>query len=238
MRINDKIRRDLMKDLDKIRQELDEIDLEIIKLIKKRIDLQPLVAEYKKANSLYISQPEREKELLNFRKKIANEFWISEELILKIFSDLIDEWKKIQENIIFWENSKESSLIYRLNSWNRIKKEISFNNSRNYYVNEREIWFIRLWENVWFEQSWKWEEFRRPVLVIKKIWNMFFCLPLTKWWKENRFYYRLESIDFWIDSKVILSQWRALDKKRFFQFLWVISEEEFSEIKKLLTNLY
>jgi mRNA interferase MazF len=149
---------------------------------------------------------------------------------------LMDEWKRIQEELVFWENSQETKVAQKVSSWSLVKKEISKKKQWEFYINEREVWFVRLWENIWFEQSWKWKEFRRPVLVLKRAWTTFFCLPLTKWWKDNKFYHKIKSIDFWMDSKVILSQWKVLDKKRFFQHLWEISEEEFLEIKKLLTK--
>ena len=65
--------------------------------------LQPEVAEYKKANWLDIFQPEREKELIIEKKEIAKKYWISEDLIWKFFTDLIEEGKKIQKWIVFWE---------------------------------------------------------------------------------------------------------------------------------------
>jgi len=66
--------------------------------------------------------------------------------------------------------------------WNETKKEIHFqewiHSSNTTFINEKEIWYIRLGLNIWCEQNGK-REFMRPVLVVKKIGNMFFCIPLT-----------------------------------------------------------
>lgn len=92
--------------------------------------------------------------------------------------------------------------------------------------------------NVWFEQDWK-EWFERPVLVISRIWSMFFSIPMTTQGKDDsRFYYKLESVDFWFDSYLILSQWRVLDRKRFLEESFRVSKNELFKIKKLLKDLY
>ena len=123
-------------------------------------------------------------------------------------------------------------------NWNRQKKEIQEIDNSKFFIKTREIWFIRFWENVWFEQSWNWEMFKRPVLVLNKIWNLFFCAPLTKWWKDNQYYHTIKSIDFWVKSKVVLSQCKVIDSKRFYKNLWTISGKEFEKIKKLLKKFY
>lgn len=125
--------------------------------------------------------------------------------------------------------------------WNEMKKDIHFQEwgyiSRNLYINEKEIRYVWLGLNIWCEQNGK-REFMRPVLVIKKIGNMFFCVPLTTKGNINQFYYKLMSCRFDKPSTLILSQWRTLDKRRFMDKIWYISDEEFSQIKKLLKDMY
>jgi len=74
-----------------------------------------------------------------------------------------------------------------------------------FHIKEREIWYVFLWQNIWYEQNWK-TDFTRPVLVIKKIWNMIFSLPMTTKWKDNNFYYKIESINFDRPSFLNISQ--------------------------------
>ena len=58
----------------------------------------------------------------------------------------------------------------RYNNWNNLKQDINYSELKNFYVKEKQVWYIHSWVNIWFESNWKWEDFKRPVLVIKKIW--------------------------------------------------------------------
>ena len=99
-----------------------------------------------------------------------------------------------------------------------------------------------MWINLWFEENWK-TEFLRPVLVLKKVWNLFFTVALTSKWKENNnFYYKFNNISlnnpkYKDSSYVILSQVKVMDKKRFFENIWSIWKDDYIEIKKRLTKL-
>lgn len=130
----------------------------------------------------------------------------------------------------------------KFDEWNDNKKEIHKKEYEDFYVNVREIWFTKMWINVWFEENWK-SEFLRPVLVLKKVWNLFFTVALTSQGKENNyFYYKFNEIflknpKYKNSSYAILSQVKVMDKKRFFENVWNISEKDFSEIKKRLKQI-
>jgi len=131
----------------------------------------------------------------------------------------------------------------KFDNWNKEKKNIHFSKEIKKYPKERDIWYIKMWINIWVEENWK-DDFLRPVLVIKKIWILLFCIPLSTQFKENIFYKELNTCTFYEKkhikkhSMLILSQWKTLDKKRFIKQIWYISKNEFSEIKKLLKNMY
>ena len=73
---------------------------------------------------------------------------------------------------------------------NIIKKKIQ-KQKKDIYINEKEVRFARLWQNIGNEENGKGKYFSRPVLVMKRFWNMYFILPMTTSWKENRFYFTL-----------------------------------------------
>lgn len=126
----------------------------------------------------------------------------------------------------------------KFDNWNKVKQGIHLGCNPNLFVNQREVWYISNWENIWTESNWKWYDFRRPVLVLKKVWNLFFIVSMTTKWKiNNRFYYNLDESYFWKKSDVILSQVKVVDKKRFLEYVWEISWEDFCKIKKELKNL-
>ena len=53
-------------------------------------------------------------------------------------------------------------------TWNELKKKIEIS-SPNIFIKEWEIWWVNMWLNIKSESCWKWENFRRPVLIIKKL---------------------------------------------------------------------
>ena len=129
------------------------------------------------------------------------------------------------------------NIIEKFDDWNKLKQEINLTDSKTFYIKERQVWYLHSWLNIWFESNWKWEDFKRPVLVIKKVWNMFFVVSMTTKWKDdNKFYYKLDNSYFNKESYLVLSQVKVVDKKRFFELIWEISWQDFREIKKELQN--
>jgi len=130
----------------------------------------------------------------------------------------------------------------KFDKWNEEKKEIHKKEDEIFYVNIREIWYVKMWINIGFEENGK-TEFLRPVLVLKKVWNLFFTVALTSQWKDNNyFYYKFNNISlknpkYKDSSYAILSQVKIMDKKRFFEHAWSIWKEDFNEIKKRLKQV-
>ena len=113
-----------------------------------------------------------------------------------------------------------------------------------FFINPREIWFIKMGKNIGFEENGK-EEFARPVLVIKKVGNLFFTVALTtKGKSDSVFYHQLSDVSFIEEhtrnqhnSYAILSQSRTMDKRRFLVKIGQVSMIEFNNIKQKLTEL-
>lgn len=123
--------------------------------------------------------------------------------------------------------------------WNDEKKKID-SYKENKYPKERQIRYVVLWINVWYETDWK-SFYRRPVLVLKRLWKVLFCVPLTTKRKQKIIQYELKSVCFKniISSFVMITQTRVLDTKRFIHYTWkMVSQQEFQSIKKLLIQVY
>jgi mRNA-degrading endonuclease toxin of MazEF toxin-antitoxin module len=119
--------------------------------------------------------------------------------------------------------------------WNEVKQKIdSRKMNRFLHVKPKEIWYVNIWQNVWFESCGKTQNFKRPVLVVKIVWVFCFVLPMTTQGKNTKFYHKIRSFDFWYNSFTILSQARIIDKKRFIEKIWKISVDENTEIKEKL----
>lgn len=67
---------------------------------------------------------------------------------------------------------------------------------------------------------------------------LFFVVPLSTKEKPNKYYYKLQSVDFGKPSMAILSQVRIIDKRRFVNVIGCISIYELQIIKKLLKDTY
>ena len=123
-------------------------------------------------------------------------------------------------------------------SWNLVKQDINKKDNKNFlHVKTKEIRYINMWKNIWFESNWKNNNFKRPVLVLKIVWSLVFIVSMTTKWKDNRFYYKLNNKYFWKDSYLTLSQVKTQDKKRFIQRIWKIDTDEFIKIKENLKQL-
>ena len=128
-----------------------------------------------------------------------------------------------------------SKYIKDFDSWNIHKKEIdSTDNKKTFH--EREIWFIKIGENIGFEQNGKGTEFLRPVIVYKKFSkNVFLGIPLTKTNRAGKFYSEFEFKD--QRSFAILSQIRLFDSKRLAYVMGRMSGGDYKKLKEKLIEL-
>ena len=76
-------------------------------------------------------------------------------------------------------NSRQSfPATEKFDEWNEEKKYLHSIKPKKKSIHPRDIWYVKLGQNMGNEENGK-KEFRRPVLVIKRIGNMYFCVPLT-----------------------------------------------------------
>lgn len=104
------------------------------------------------------------------------------------------------------------------------------------FFREKEVWWTALGVNIGFEQDGKGEEFRRPVLILKK-YNKYLVLivPLTtKIKKDNKYYVDCSIMNDTIPRMAIISQVRPIDTKRFIDKLGVTDEDSFTKIKNAI----
>lgn len=66
----------------------------------------------------------------------------------------------------------------QFDAWGVLKNEVNEKRPM-FYVKEREIRYVHLGQNIGFEEDGKGVDFKRPVLVLKKVGNMFVTLPMT-----------------------------------------------------------
>lgn len=75
-------------ELEKLRNDIDKVDLELLNILQKRFDVINEISIYKKNNWLIAHQPKRWQEVLIARKSIAEEKWLNTEMIEDIWNIL------------------------------------------------------------------------------------------------------------------------------------------------------
>ena len=104
------------------------------------------------------------------------------------------------------------------------------------FFREKEVWWTALGVNIGFEQDGKGEEFRRPVLILKKF-NKYVVLvvPLTtKIKKDNKYFMSCSVVDDGTLRMVVISQVRLIDTRRLIDKLGVADEDSFVKIKNAI----
>lgn len=84
--------------MDKYRQKIKNIDLEILKLLEKRFEISKEIGNYKFENKLPVLDKKREKNLYEFYKKQTSTKY--QKSIVDVFAKIIENSKKIQIEIL------------------------------------------------------------------------------------------------------------------------------------------
>jgi len=139
----------------------------------------------------------------------------------------------MQENIVKVEDE--------FNRWNEVKKK-THSKENQVGFKEREIFWLRLGNNVGSEEFGKGNEFQRPVIIIKKLTkDLFFGVPLTSKIKQGNYFYTFT----YNDKKnkthtntAMLLQLRTFDKKRLMGRIGTMPLKDFENLADLLRELF
>lgn len=86
--------------LTEIRQKIDQIDLQILALIRQRLALIPQIADYKQKHHLAVYQKKREKEIFTNLKKIAEELGVNYKMVKTVWELLIKESHQLEHKLL------------------------------------------------------------------------------------------------------------------------------------------
>jgi mRNA interferase MazF len=115
--------------------------------------------------------------------------------------------------------------------WNNVKKQLNKAETIK-FCKEREIWWCFLGLNVGFEQNGDSDNFKRPILILKKLsLETVLVVPLTKSEKNHRFRIKIGLID-GHNAAVIMSQIKVVDVKRLSSKICMLNKNHYNEIKK------
>ena len=86
--------------LEEIRKQIDKCDNDLVEIISKRYDLVLQVIQYKIDKGMEIYQPQREKEVIEKLRNLANQKNINPDLIENIIKLIMEESKRVQKGIL------------------------------------------------------------------------------------------------------------------------------------------
>jgi chorismate mutase len=84
----------------KLRKKIDKLDSELIKTLKKRVDLLPLIAEYKMSNRLPARHTAREREVLRKASALAIKLDLNPSLVKDIMVRVMKDSRRLEKKII------------------------------------------------------------------------------------------------------------------------------------------
>ena len=126
-------------------------------------------------------------------------------------------------------------MIKNFDKWNNLKKDIE-KISRTLIIKEWDIWWTNLWINIQTEACWKWDSFKRPILIIKKLSkNTCIAIPLSSKIKSWTWFSTYEIK--WIKYSALLYQIKMMHTNRFSFKFWEINKKHLNKIKKDLKYL-
>ncbi len=85
--------------IEKLREEIDEIDCKIAELIIKRFKVVENIAKIKKERNLNLVDMEREKEVYRRYRRMLSKY-VSEDFVENLVSLILEESKRLQRKII------------------------------------------------------------------------------------------------------------------------------------------
>ena len=128
-------------------------------------------------------------------------------------------------------------MIKRFLEWIGLKEKLQNIKSQPPLVNEGDLWWISIGENVGSEINGKSDIFSRPGIIYKKLSRSFyFVVPTTTQEKKGSWF--VEFSHKGRQMVACLHQARAIDYRRLFSKLGTLDDEDFKRIKNGFIHLY
>ena len=131
--------------------------------------------------------------------------------------------------------------MQKFDDWNEVKKKTTKQN-RIIGIKPREIFWVKIGQNIGDEEFGKGKLFSRPVIVVRQLTSdIFIGIPTTTTIKEDNDYFH--TINYMnikkdkITSCALIYQFKTFSKKRVTSKIGKISIDEFEEIHNKLVRL-
>jgi len=132
-------------------------------------------------------------------------------------------------------------IVKRYDEWNEVKKETQ-SKEFHFSIKTREIFWVKIGQNIGSEEFGKGKLFSRPVIVVRQLTSdMFIGIPTTTTTKnDNDYFHTINYINNKkekITSCAMIYQFKTFSKKRITSKIGKISSSEFEEIHNKLVKL-
>ena len=129
----------------------------------------------------------------------------------------------------------------QFDKWNEVKKRTD-NVQMHFRVKPREIFWLKIGQNIGHEEFGKGKEFVRPVIVIRQLTNdLFIGVPTTTSKKEdNDYFHNINYLNHKKDrvhSVAMLLQFKTFSKKRLLSKMGIVNQNEFNVIVEKLKGV-
>jgi len=131
--------------------------------------------------------------------------------------------------------------MIEFDKWNEVKKA-THKIERKLTIKPREIYWLKIGQNIGHEEFGKGKDFLRPVIVVRQLTKeLFIGIPTTTSTKENNNYFHniqyTNKKDETINSVAMILQFRVFSKKRLLNKIAMLDKKYFSEIIEKLKEI-
>lgn len=121
--------------------------------------------------------------------------------------------------------------------WNKLKRRLHQLKHQPPFVNEGDIWWMSMGENVGFEINGKHQTFSRPGIIFKKLSHgHYLVIPTTTKPKRGSWYVPFRHKN--LETVACLHQVRAIDYRRLLSKLGQMDDKDQQKIKRGFWELY
>ena len=125
--------------------------------------------------------------------------------------------------------------------WNEVKKQTELK-IRKTGFKQREVFWVRIGQNIGSEEYGKGNEFQRPVLIVRKINSeLFIGVPLTSKLKEDNDYFHKISFNAkntLSQNSAMILQIKTFDKKRLMSRIGMLEKIQFNSVVEKIRRLF
>jgi mRNA interferase MazF len=125
--------------------------------------------------------------------------------------------------------------------WNEVKKETSIKNIK-IGIKPREIFWVKIGQNIGSEEYGKGKNFTRPVIIIRKLTKeLFIGIPTTTTLKTNDYFHQFKyhsKKDGDIEVSAMILQFKVFSTKRLTNRIGMINKDDFDKILEKSRKLF